>query len=165
MNRLTQEQIEYLRAFIAELHKKAPHHSIEYEQFLDDVVDRGHGTYMFFVDEGRKYQFFNGDIYVSAPKVLISIGYESLFLSGERFSKELEEIAGKTGVCVYESLTNHVTASASNGLGFVNVPLFREDGSSLTVDEFVTDYLFKVSVAAKAARDLEELLFPEILQQ
>ena len=163
MEYLTQEQIEYLKSFIAELHEKVPHGSIgENENFLGDVVNRGYGSYMFFVSEGGGYQMFHGDIYVSAPNVLIAIGYESLFLPGEKFRNELDEIAEKTGVCVYESLGNHVTVSEPNALGFVNVPLFREDGSRLTVDKFVTDYLFNVSRAANLARELEERVIPEI---
>lgn len=162
MEGLTQEQIEYLRNFLVELHEKVPHSGVENnEHFLDDVVNKGRGQYVFYVRE-RKYQSYNGEISVSFGRVLVDIGYESLFLSGEKFGEELHEIAEKAEVHVYESLVNHGTVSEPNGLGIVNIPLFREDDSRLTVDEFVTDYLFKVSQAANLARELEERIVPEL---
>ena len=160
---MPEEKITYLRKFLAEFHQKIPHRGEENnENFLDDVVRNGEGSYRFSVHEGKMLQWFDGDIYVSFGQVTVNICCESFILSGDAFSRELSEIAARTGVTICYTVNNKITRSGPSALGFVNIPLFRQDGSRLTVDQFVTDYLFNVSRAAREARQLEEHVYPEL---
>ncbi len=137
-----------------------PHRgSSDNENFLDDAVREGEALYHFHFDEGKKMQWFDGNIYVYGNRASISIWYDSIALRRPDLNHHLEEIAAATGVQTIFTVENKIIETEGSGLGFVNVPIFRENGN-LTVGEFLRDHVFKLSQAAKQASEIEKRAMP-----
>ena len=157
MERLDENQLNYLREFLFELHRKIHLKSYDdLEDFLSDVLDNRGATYRFsLLDEPG----ISGIIGVFTNEVGITIGCDTGILGAEQFERELRGIAGDYQVRIY--VTERVSNTAPL-LGFVGIPLFQENNAKLTIDEFVSRYLDTVRKVQRSVKETGDTYMPSI---
>ncbi len=171
LKRITQEQVDYLREFIVELLDKYKVKGIDnLEDFLSQIEEGYDGLFPFRIDEGIKYKLIPGYIDVIPvgvkhnPRALVCIYYEPLFQSDIVFLNQVREISESNEVPFLNSPAIDIP-NTRKALTFAEIPVFREDGSRLTVDELIEKYVSKLSSAAQKVLGLEIRLHPELYQQ
>jgi hypothetical protein len=140
---ISESRKAYVRAFAAELQGLAAAGHADSAQTLEYAL-MGYGWYSLRTEDGIYIQ-----IGIPETRVVVSVEYT---LTRGLADAALERIARDTGVETYHQFEDGVVSEGPGTLGFPSVEIFPDDSPVLTVDGFIQDRLFKVSMAGEAVR-------------
>ncbi len=157
--KLTPEQIEHVGVFIDALESIRHNHSHreDKEEFLGRLRN-GDPVALYFVRPSAEQSYVR--------VIISSYGGFHVEVESERFpgdyAEQLHEIADRHGIRAYvpnvefDHCIPGVDPEPPRYFSVVCIPMFRQDGTQLTLDELVTLHMHPVSMAIKDARELIE---------